>query len=210
MRKEYFNVYKYDELSDKSKEKAYELWVNMSDSDYDWHNQVLEEWEERLEKYGFINTKIFYSGFWSQGDGASFNADIDLRILAYEWAISEIIDTENENIFPFLDFIEDDSIGSTLKICVIGGLSNHYSHEKTRYIETDGNGYEWNESGPEPSWIEPMMNELIDYVEEVRLCLCQEIYSSLRDEYDYLISEESFKESIESNEYEFRENGRIF
>lgn len=47
----------------------------------DWHETTLDEWKEKLKKLGFLDAEIAYSGFCSQGDGASFTAEIgDKRV----------------------------------------------------------------------------------------------------------------------------------
>jgi hypothetical protein len=38
-----------------------------------WHDSILEEIQGELVQY-FENPEISYSGFWSQGDGASFTS----------------------------------------------------------------------------------------------------------------------------------------
>lgn len=43
---------------------------------------IIAVWINKLDKLGFYNPKVMYSGFYSQGDGASFTADdIYLKVL---------------------------------------------------------------------------------------------------------------------------------
>jgi hypothetical protein len=46
--------------------------------DYEWWNCLYDDWNTKLEEYGFTTPKIYFSGFYSQGDGACFDAGIDL------------------------------------------------------------------------------------------------------------------------------------
>lgn len=65
----------FKELDD---DKKYSI-VDSSMGD-DWHDTLLEEIKEELETLGFTDAEISYTGFWSQGDGASFTCDkIDLE-----------------------------------------------------------------------------------------------------------------------------------
>lgn len=71
-------VYKFDELSDKAKEKARE-WYRDGQLDYDWWEFVYEQADTAAKHLGIdIDRKgkhtpaIYFSGFWSQGDGACF------------------------------------------------------------------------------------------------------------------------------------------
>lgn len=61
----------YSELSASAKEKArnnfIEHWIHE-----DWQEHVYEDMIERGKELGFLIDRIAYSGFWSQGDGASW------------------------------------------------------------------------------------------------------------------------------------------
>lgn len=73
-------VYKFSELSEKAKERAIEKHYDIN-VDYEWHKWTTEEQEERLTALGFVNPKIMFSGFASQGDGACFICDnVDFRV----------------------------------------------------------------------------------------------------------------------------------
>lgn len=85
-------VYTFKELLDLNEEgtvtpKAVERarsWLQEAATDFDWHSCVLDFWEHALDQIGFENAKISFSGFWSQGDGASFTATVDLdKLVAF-------------------------------------------------------------------------------------------------------------------------------
>ncbi len=77
-------VYRFDELSDAAREKA-RAWYRDGGFDHDWYDAVYEDFQRIAEFLG-INfrtrsvhlmgggarqeLRIFFSGFWSQGDGA--------------------------------------------------------------------------------------------------------------------------------------------
>jgi hypothetical protein len=72
-------TYEIHELSKASKKAATEEIKRMDsfaeqDVDLDW---VIENETEDLEALGLENVEISFSGFWSQGDGASFTARVD-------------------------------------------------------------------------------------------------------------------------------------
>jgi hypothetical protein len=55
------------------KEKMIDIILN---NEFEWDAQeIIEKWEKKLEDMGFTYPKILYSGFYSQGDGASFTSD---------------------------------------------------------------------------------------------------------------------------------------
>ena len=51
-----------------------EIWQRI---DEDWHEELIEEWVEKLAGLGFADADIRFSGFSSQGDGANFKADVE-------------------------------------------------------------------------------------------------------------------------------------
>jgi hypothetical protein len=61
-------------------EKARE-WLQKGATDYDWYDYTIELWVKALGQVGFEDAEIRFTGFWSQGDGASFHGDIDIRLL---------------------------------------------------------------------------------------------------------------------------------
>lgn len=68
--------FKFDQLDDHAKEKARE-WMRQGhyeDPDTWWADHIIDEWKEELDKMGFPDADISWSGFSSQGDGASFTS----------------------------------------------------------------------------------------------------------------------------------------
>lgn len=65
-------LFQYDQLSDAAKQKAREWHLEGDRNDESYSEPVIEEWKQELENIGFGDPDISYSGFWSQGDGASF------------------------------------------------------------------------------------------------------------------------------------------
>lgn len=177
-------VFELDEVKDKAIE--YNRYINV---DFDWWSKdIINEWETKLENRGFSNPKIYFSGFSCQGDGACFDADIDInKLLASDVCISE----KNREI---LEKIKDDI---TVKI---EGHDLRYCHAYTRHVYIYNNPEEYEAKIPA---IEEELNEM-------RIELCNEIYNDLQDEYYYLISDTAVEETLIANEYLFEENGEIY
>jgi hypothetical protein len=73
------NLYLFTELNEEQKNKVIENYQDIN-VDYDqWSGYILEDWVEKLARQGFEDANIQYSGFWSQGDGASFSASVNLE-----------------------------------------------------------------------------------------------------------------------------------
>lgn len=66
----------YADLDDAGKARARDWWREASAAydDIDWSESVILEWRWLLWNKGFEGVDIGFSGFWSQGDGASFTA----------------------------------------------------------------------------------------------------------------------------------------
>ena len=62
----------YDQLADLAQERARDWYRRAFEHDDMWHEHTLDEWKAELAEMGFVDADIAFSGFWSQGDGASF------------------------------------------------------------------------------------------------------------------------------------------
>lgn len=181
-------VYTYDEHPDK--EKVLEKMGDINTS-FEWYDNTLSDWKERLEKLGYNDTEISFSGFYSQGDGASFTAKgIDL----VQWLKSHKKKTAFRRLLRFIELDE-------LSARVIR-TSHHYSHSNTVEVEMDI-GF------PEIPVIHSMAEVLEELISEEVKKLSDEIYSDLEKECEYLESEEAIVETIKANEYEFELDGSI-
>jgi len=195
MRTKSYDVYKFEELSKEGQEKALEKMRDIN-VNYNWWDYSLEYWTEELDKLGFTDANINFSGFWSQGDGASFTAGIDggkyikanklgkqfrslLNIINKEWTVS----------------------GKVYRI------DHHYSHEYTVSVSIESDYYTEDET--RYNRIENQLQELQAYILEDVRTLSRKIYKELEKEYEYQTSDEQVKDTILANEYEFNERGGL-
>lgn len=173
------NLYQFHELSEPAKQYAVE-------KAREWYEFIpcLDCYEEELESKGFKESTIHYSGFWSQGDGASFDASIDLeRFLIGKYEALKGLDFS-------LDIISNER-------------SIFYCHERTKQVDVTCN------ANFTVSQLD-LIHELVDELEELRIEECRRIYRSLSNDYDYQNSYEHLSEFLEINEYEFTEEGKQF
>lgn len=193
-----YNTYKFEELSEEAQEKALDTF-RKSKGQYDSEfifECVLDDWKEKLENLGMDDVKIQFSGFWSQGDGASFNANIDLK----EFIKHANIDKKKYR--HVLRLIEDEQIDAAI---VNTNFANHYSHERTRYLSLETEI--WSDSTPR---LHKLVAELENELEEFRYDLAQDLYKALEQSWDYAMSKECLVEDIDANEYIFLDNGKLF
>lgn len=69
-----YTVAKFSELDKSKQNKVLEKLYDINVNDDFWSECLVEDYTEKLKKLGFYDIKFQWSGFWSQGDGASFSA----------------------------------------------------------------------------------------------------------------------------------------
>lgn len=83
---------------DRTVEKAGSWLREIATSDK-WWDDVYETWTNALDQIGFTDADISFSGFWSQGDGASFKSGVDIERLVHFFT-SDIIPQEGIEPLP--------------------------------------------------------------------------------------------------------------
>lgn len=215
-------VYSFEELSPEAQENALDNNRDIN-VDYDgWDDGATEGFKEDMREIGIDDIEISYSGFSSQGDGASFTSeDIDTRKLfdaigiKSDDALNMETDDErskrgNKEFYDLLDTMED--IGQLERNRIkpedirvtIERISSRYFHSNTIKATVEI----WNEPD---GWEEPhdFVDKLEKWVTEYVRGLCGDLYGSLEKEYDYLTSDESVKATLIDNDYEFDEDGNL-
>ena len=164
-----------------------EVW----DADY-----LIQEFSEDMKKFGLENVKVMYSGFGSQGDGASFTADIDFL----KWIKVTGRYKEYRRLYTCLTR-HPDYYESQASI----NQSGHYCHRFTMSAEIELFYYgdsDW-------SWLSDAENKLEKDLTEWARDKAHELYGKLESDYFSQTSDESVKESIEINEYRYYPCGCI-
>lgn len=201
MRAQTVMLYQFNELSESAKEKARE-WYRMNCLDYEWWDCTIAEYKEFGALLGIEIDNIYFSGFYSQGDGACFTGAYSYR---KGWKKALASETGGD-LYRKLE-----SIGLGLQaeqekyFYGISATVNHtdrYCHEYSVSVSVDPgehiNGY-WSDT--------------TDMEENITDCLrdfMREIYSTLESEYDYLTSDEAVDETIIANEWEFTSEGDFY
>lgn len=189
-------VYNYSELSEAAKEKAREWYI--STLDYEWWDCVYEDAKTIAELFGLDIRKIYFSGFWSQGDGASFEGSYAYKPGSLKAVMDHApVDKELHSIVQRLAQAQKPGF---YKFTARIDQRGHYCHSMTMqvsvYRDDDAYGYVPSES---EEAITQCLREYADW-----------IYNMLEREYDFLCSEEAISDCMEANEYTFTENGKRF
>lgn len=229
------NVYTFKELLEAAKEPESEVnnaavekaraWLQEGQTDHSWWDYTYEMWKQALEQVGFIGADIHFSGFWSPGDGASFEADLDFeKLIAFlskpirpinrvgvkngeeqflNYVVHKLGSKTTDKRFADLRCVVDQLRGRVNRHC------HQYSHERTCGVSIERNGSDDDEIVESLTKIclDDLVQEFEEAVEELRLELCKVIYQQLEEEHEYLTSDESLIEASEANDYAFDEDG---
>ena len=196
----------FEQLTDKEKEKVIENYYDIIVDCIGWWEFTFEDWQEKLKKeLPFLDDiEIHFSGFYSQGDGASFDATIN-NVEFMRWLLkSEKVNHKTINkICELIEYGEIDFNPTIEK----NSYANHYCHHNTRYIEINEIYFDYMDNQKLKVKYEKLINNIFDkceaWITELYRSYCKEIYQSLSNEYEYLTSEEAIKETLISNEYTF-------
>lgn len=146
-------------------------------------------------------TDIFFSGFSSQGDGASFAGTYEPKPDALAAITAHAPKDEKLHaIAVALETALAHGNGQLASITITGGRG-HYSHEYEMDYE-----FHWNDDDTADKADKGMEAEFIEAFRD----FARWIYRQLEAEHDYLCSDESVDESITANEYTFTGEGRRF
>lgn len=224
MRTKETTVYQFDELSDRAKERARDWYRNASANDFsDYQAESVLEDAARMADLLGINLRtrtvqlmgggtrqepqIYYSGFWSQGDGACFVGTYayrkgSVKAIASEapaeWKDQQTGEVKRDESNAKLNRIAQElqALQSQYFYRLTANVAHtgRYSHEHSTTIEVY-NGE--NEADEQTS--EALADLLRDFM--------RWIYRALEAEYEYQNSDETIDENIRANEYEFDEDG---
>lgn len=221
-------VYQFDKLDEHAKERAREWYRTASASDFDDFNAgvIIDDAANMADMFGLdirqrrvtlmdkstrSEPAVYYSGFWSQGDGASFigryaykrgcvravesdapsvwiDRDTGVRTTCDTNArlgriVRELTDVQRRNFYQL-----------TAQITRSHGA--HYAHEMTMSIDV------------ERADERPVSDADADVVRDALRDFARWIYRGLESEYEYQNADAQVDENIRANDYEFTEDGR--
>lgn len=198
------NIYKFEELSENAKQKAIENFNALNN----WENYD-QSFTEFLKASGYENVKTYYSGFYSQGDGACFvfkSLDFDKFFTACEgWG--EYSELHNNFLTSYPKLIRQIK---RIKDILFYRQSHRgqYYHSKSVMLEYELDVDLNRKHSTKHS------DKYAEAFEKVLRVLNQELanlyYKDLQSDYEYQQSEEYLAEYFANDDYEFLENGEVY
>jgi hypothetical protein len=205
-------VYRLNELPDAAKETA-RAWYREGGYDHDWYEFVYADFEAICAILGVcLKTRpvrlmgggsrrqrhIYFSGFWSQGDGACFEASYAYNKNAPRRIRSHAQqDTELHRIADSLQALQRQNF---YQLRAEARHRGHYYHEYCMTISVERGSQTW----------QKMTADAEDTVIEALRDLARWLYRQLEHEYEYQTSNEVVDEAIAANGYTFTDTGRRF
>lgn len=205
---------KFNELTDRAKEKVREHICQHHEVDYEY---VIEDAKEQGRERGFAIDDVQWSGFWSQGDGASWTGAVHLGVFIDKCIKPD--DTDFTKYTILRELVRDGWVEPTI---TIGRRSFHYVHSGTMEASGPDSYGERDESvllrgilaGASVRQLYESIGgfDFIYYtavpaVLDAAKDYADEIYKRLEKEYEWYISDEHIEEMAEINEWQFDEDG---
>lgn len=205
-------VYQFPELSDAAKEKARSWYRELGPHD-DWWDSVYEDFERICDILGVsLKTRparlmggctrqkpcIWFSGFWSQGDGAAFEG-----YLSYAKGATASIRAyapKDAALYGIADRLQAIQRRNFYQLAAEASHRGRYYHEFTMSVNVTRD----NPTGQPPT------HDAEEEVTEFFRDLARWLHRQLQAEYDHLTSDEAIEEGILINDYTFTEAGRRF
>ncbi len=185
------DTFTFDELQGRAQDKALSWFAEAESQDAYWSEDVIEN--AKLDApAGFRVEEVLYSGFWSQGDGASWKGRVDLEKYC-----------EANSLIEIMPLIDQDAIENTASVT----QSGRYVHDNTMQVEVYSHpGYAEGVASDEVDRIASDLQDVL--LSEVR-DYAKEIYRKLEEAYNYYTGPEALKESAEANGWRFYQDGEF-
>ncbi len=193
-------VFTFAELSEDAKEHARDWMRDCEMRDFD---PCMEPYETAARIIGIEDIDIAYSGFYSQGDGASFKGTFSF-VPGCCTAIRKEFGRDSE-----LHRIADELSALNCRLRLAHGITlkgtitrndARYCHDYTMQAEIH------DENGDSPECLTVQDDD--EFTDLMRR-FARWIYKGLEEDYEYRLSDAAIDESIEANEYHFTEEGEI-
>lgn len=196
--------YDVTRLHESVREEVLNSWRE-TQMDHDWWDCVYNDAKRMGALMGVEIDDIQFSGFWSQGDGASFTGTYKCRSDAVEAITSECGGNDEELIRIATELT---ALQTTFKLqhgftfeCLIQRMPGHYVHSSMMQTGWPDDEEQYRAVGPK------VCSDMDQAIERLMRRFANWIYDQLQAEYDYLTSDEQVIESIRSSGLRFDSSG---
>lgn len=205
--------YTFDELSPEAKQNAIDRNRGYSTESYDWGEPIIEGFTEEMEAIGLSDIDCQFSGFNSQGDGASFTGTVNdnqtfLKAIGITPASVGLGDKTPRKFDTALD-----SIAENIYITILRNDRNYYHHNTiSASVAVDGDEEIELDLGL-GLIIEIDVDDVCDKIEPIITDWAREkskgLYRDLEKYYDELSSDETIASDLSDGGHSFDEDGNM-
>lgn len=183
-------VYSADQVPISLKETILEKYHAINVENDDWYQPVYSYWQEELKLVGFIEANVSFTGFWNQGDGASFTAMVDLEA-----------------------YLKAHKLGRCYRAALVAAKAGEVSIKIYRkdYLAVPDHSIAiateyLGSSQKVQDQIDELATKILNHARE----FSKQIYENLMQDYDYLTSAEAIWDTLTCNDYCFTSEGNIY
>ena len=191
-------VFLFDELTDEAKEKARE-WYREGALDYEWWEFIYETAKTAGTCLGIDVDQIYFSGFWSQGDGACFTGSYAYRKGWRKALRAEFGGETLDKLTTIGEALQAAQKPAFYKLAASVKNTNRGNDEYSVTIDVDTRDVPETGGRADEDELAYTLRSFMRW-----------IYRQLEAEYDWLMSDEQVDESIRANEYTFTVDGKRF
>jgi hypothetical protein len=197
----------YNQLSSEAQERARENYRHSTRED-EWWDCDYDHWKEKLAELGFADADIKFSGFSSQGDGASFTATITREFKMPEKLLASIEEQTHvaDAILRFNGKHGEPDLSWSINGKVNRHTSSRHVHQNTIYAELEfkhGNEIPADLAQAIADWVTREEKAINAEARE----LSTDIYRTLESTWDSINSDEEVERNIIEMDLNFDEDG---
>lgn len=199
-------VFLFDELPSDIQEVAIENY-RAKEPHYNWNEHTDELFHQILEAAGFSEVESYFSGFWCQGDGASFKGEYSYEkgfIKKVKNIINHLDDNTKQQIMRQMNALLELQKRNGYKIIASVEQRGNYCHSGTMWVSAEKDVVDEDVNGLSRA-DENLLTEIFRSLADV-------YYNMLDTTYYWLISTEVAKQDIEEkkDELEFCADGTLY
>lgn len=204
--------YTFDELSPEAKKNAIDSNRDYAES-YDWFDPIIEGFTEEMEEIGVTDIDCYFSGFYSQGDGACFTGKVNdnktfLKAIGINYTSVGLGNRAPRKFDAALE-----SIADNIYITIERNGSRGYHHNTIfANVEVDGDEEIQLDLGL-GMIIDINLNDVCERIEPTITDWAREnskrLYKNLEKYHDELQSDESIANDLSLSGNEFDEEGNM-
>ena len=190
------STYTFPELSEKAKDKARQCYHSTYMPDEHWHEFIIENAKEVGKILGFDVDKVYFSGFSSQGDGASWTGGYEYA----KGAPAEVASyTGNDaELIRIAHGLQNIQRRHFYKLIASVSRAGYYCHSHTMRADVEDCTDPCRDVSDAEKALLELFRDFADW-----------IYKNLREEYDFMTSDPVIEEAFDANSVTFDADGNI-